>query len=150
MVEVGMNEKRLYALRGAVRCLNEAEDVTVQVAAMYDELLALNSLAEGEIVSLIFSVTPDLDALNPATALRKAGRAGELALFCTQEPVVKGSLERTIRVLIHCYLRDGSVPRHVYRNGAEILRPDRPAPLDACAEPKGPRASLTFRVFLGI
>jgi chorismate mutase len=128
MSEFAMNEKRLYALRGAVRCLNEAEDITVQVAAMYDELLEANGLTEGEIVSLFFSVTPDLDALNPATALRKAGRGGELALFCTREPVVKGSLKRTIRALIHCYLKAGSVPRHVYRNGAEILRPDRPAP----------------------
>jgi chorismate mutase len=123
-----MNEKRLYALRGAVRCLNEAEDITVQVAAMYDELLAANSLAEEDIVSLIFSVTPDLDAMNPAAALRKSGRGGELALFCTREPLVKGGIERTIRALIHCYLGKGAVPRHVYRNGAEILRPDRLAP----------------------
>jgi chorismate mutase len=123
-----MNEKRLYALRGATRCLNDAEDIAVQVAAMYDELLAANSLAEGEIVSLMFSVTPDLDALNPASALRKTGRGGDLALFCTREPVVKGSLERTVRALIHCYLKAGSVPLHVYRNGAEVLRPDRPAP----------------------
>ncbi|MDR0998632.1 MAG: chorismate mutase [Treponema sp.] len=123
-----MNEKRLYALRGATRCLNEAEDIAVQVAAMYDELLAANSLGEGEIVSLIFSVTPDLDALNPASALRKTGRGGDLALFCTGEPVVKGGLERTVRALIHCYLKEGAVPLHVYRNGAEVLRPDRPAP----------------------
>jgi chorismate mutase len=120
-----MNGKRLYALRGAVRCLNEAEDISAQVAALYDELLAANGLAEEDIVSLIFSVTPGLDAVNPAAALRKSGRGGELALFCTQEPVVKGGLDRTIRALIHCYLRKDAVPRHVYRNGAEILRPDR-------------------------
>jgi chorismate mutase len=129
----GVNEKRLYALRGATGCLNEAEDIMVQVAAMYDELLAANSLAEGEIVSLVFSVTPDLDALNPAAALRKTGRGGELALFCTQEPVVKGGLDRTIRALIHCYLKEGAVPRHVYRNGAEVLRPDRSSPPGAGA-----------------
>jgi chorismate mutase len=120
-----MSEKRLYALRGATGCLNQADDMAIQVAAMYDELLAANGLAEGDIVSLIFSVTPDLDALNPASALRKTGRGGELALFCAREPVVKGSLERTVRALIHCYLEEGAVPRHVYRNGAEILRPDR-------------------------
>jgi chorismate mutase len=101
------------------------EDITVQVAALYDELLSANSLAEGDIVSLVFSVTPDLDAQNPAAALRKSGRGGDLALFCVQEAAAKGGLERTIRVLIHCYLDAGSLPRHVYRNGAEVLRPDR-------------------------
>ncbi|MDR0450159.1 MAG: chorismate mutase [Treponema sp.] len=122
-----MDEKRLYALRGAAGCLNEAGDIGAQVTALYDELLAANGLAEEEIVSLVFSVTPDLDALNPAAALRKSGRGGELALFCTQEPVFNGSLKGIVRALIHAYLGKGAVPRHVYRNGAEILRPDRRA-----------------------
>jgi chorismate mutase len=120
-----VKEKRLYALRGATRCLNQADDIIAQVSALYDGLLTLNSLDGGDIVSLVFSVTPDLDALNPAAALRKSGRGGDLALFCVQEAGARGSLERTIRALVHCYLEEGSVPRHVYRNGAEILRPDR-------------------------
>jgi chorismate mutase len=117
--------KRLYALRGATRCLNKAEDMVLRVSALYDALLGQNNLAEGDMVSLIFSVTADLDADNPAAALRRSGRAGELALFSLQETAVLGGLERTIRVLIHCYLEEGSVPRHVYQNGAEVLRPDR-------------------------
>ncbi|MDR2247836.1 MAG: chorismate mutase [Treponema sp.] len=117
--------KRLYALRGATRCLNEAADMVLRVSALYDALLAQNNLEEGDLVSLIFSVTSDLDADNPAAALRRSGRAGELALFSLQEAAVAGGLERTIRVLIHCCLEEGSVPRHVYQNGAEVLRPDR-------------------------
>jgi len=117
--------KRLYALRGAVQCANTLEDICGQIALMYDELLSLNNLDEGEIVSVIFSVTDDLDAVNPCTALRKNGRAGQLALFSSREPDCRNSLERVIRVLIHCYLEEGSNPRHVYRNGAEVLRPDR-------------------------
>ena len=90
---------------------------------MYDELLVKNQLGEEDIVSIIFSVTKDLDAENPARALRGEGRAGEAALFVCQEADFSGSLESVIRVLIHCYL-DGE-PAHVYRNGAEVLRPDR-------------------------
>jgi chorismate mutase len=120
-----MTDKRLFALRGAARCLNEAEDISRQTAALYDELLAANNLAERDIVSLIFSATGDLDAQNPAAALRLSGRGGDLALFTLQEAAVSGGLERTVRVLIHCYLAEGAVPRHVYRNGAEVLRPDR-------------------------
>jgi chorismate mutase len=96
-----------------------------QLAALYDELLAANRLAEEDIVSLIFSVTPDLDAQNPAAALRQSGRGGELALFALREADAAGGLERTIRVLIHCYLDGDALPRHIYRNGAEVLRPDR-------------------------
>jgi chorismate mutase len=117
--------KRLYALRGATRCLNEAEDIVLRVSALYDALLGQNSLEEGDIVSLIFSVTADLDSCNPAAALRRSGRAGELALFSLQEAAVRGGLERTVRVLIHCYMEEGSAIRHVYQNGAEVLRPDR-------------------------
>ncbi|GHV90601.1 chorismate mutase [Spirochaetia bacterium] len=117
--------KRLYALRGAAQCLNEAEDISLQVSALYDELLRSNSLCEAEIVSVIFSITPDLDAKNPCAALRQAGRAPDLALFAIQEAAARGGLERTVRALIHCYLDEGSTPRHIYRNGAEVLRPDR-------------------------
>jgi chorismate mutase len=118
-------EKRLFALRGAVQCRNDAEDITRQVAALYEELLRKNGLAEEDIVSVFFSLTPDLDALNPAAALRRSGHAGETALFVLQEAVVQGGLERIVRVLIHCYLAGGNNPCHVYRNGAEVLRPDR-------------------------
>jgi len=120
-----MGDKRLFALRGATRCLNEPADIQEQVIAMYDELLAENDLGEEDMVSVIFSVTCDLDAKNPASALRQGGRAPDAALFVTQEANVRGGLERVIRVIIHCYLDASRKPVHVYRNGAEILRPDR-------------------------
>jgi chorismate mutase len=117
--------KRLFALRGAAQCKNEPEDIAEQVGRLYDELLARNNLAEPDIVSILFSVTADLDALNPAAGLRRHGRAGEASLFVLQEAAAQGGLERTVRALIHCYLDEGAVVRHVYRNGAEVLRPDR-------------------------
>ena len=117
--------KRLFALRGAAQCKNEPEDITEQVGRLYDEMLARNGLEEPDIVSIFFSVTADLDALNPATGLRRYGRAGEASLFVLQEAAAQGGLERTILALIHCYLDEGTRPGHVYRNGAEVLRPDR-------------------------
>ncbi|MCL2764914.1 MAG: chorismate mutase [Treponema sp.] len=118
--------KRLYALRGAVQCENTQDDICNQVALMYEELLHLNGLDEEGIVSVIFSVTCDIDAVNPCTVLRKrCGAANSLALFSVQEPQCKNSLERTIRIIIHCYLEEGANVKHVYRNGAEVLRPDR-------------------------
>ncbi|GHV81528.1 chorismate mutase [Spirochaetia bacterium] len=117
--------KKLCALRGACRCRNEEDDIILQIAALYDALLGQNRLKEDDIVSLLFSVTADIDALNPAAALRRSGRAGNLALFTQQEAAFKDSLDRTIRVLIHCYMEEDALLRHVYQNGAEVLRPDR-------------------------
>ncbi|MDR1411391.1 MAG: chorismate mutase [Spirochaetaceae bacterium] len=117
--------KKLRALRGAFCCPNNGEDIIRETTACYDRLLRENLLAEEDIVSLLFSVTPDIDALNPAAALRRAGRGRDLALFVQQEPVFRDSLRQVIRVLIHCYMEEGKPPRHVYQNGAEILRPDR-------------------------
>lgn len=117
--------KRLYAVRGASQCENTEGDICRQISLMYDEILRLNKLEEDDIVSAIFSVTCDLDAVNPCTALRQGGRAGELSLFSVQEPKSGNSLERTVRVIIHCYLEEGAKAQHVYRNGAQVLRPER-------------------------
>jgi chorismate mutase len=120
-----MSKKRLFALRGAAQCLNTEEDISLQTAVLYREILERNILTEDDVVSVIFSVTEDLDAKNPAAALRHSGFAGDLALFVVQEGRFRGGLERTVRVLVHCYLDEGAHPVHIYRNGAEILRPDR-------------------------
>jgi len=118
--------KRLFALRGAVQCENTEKDICEQIALMYDELLSANNLEEKDIVSVIFSVTTDLNAANPCSALRKSGRAvGDTALFSVQEPDCRGAVERIVRVIIHCYLDEGAAVRHIYLGGAEVLRPDR-------------------------
>jgi len=117
--------KKLYALRGAVQCENNASDICLQIGILYDELLSKNNLTESDIVSCIFSITSDLDAVNPASAFRrhKSLEVSDLsfALFSVQEPDTQDALERTVRILIHCYLDEGSALYHVYRNGAEKL-----------------------------
>lgn len=122
-----MEAKRPYGLRGAVFCENDAADIELRVAELYDALLNGNGLSENDIVSLTFSTTADLTALNPAAALRRSGRGGELALFSVQESAVDGGYPRVIRALAHCWAPEGCSMRHAYLNGAEILRPDRAA-----------------------
>ncbi|MDR0685000.1 MAG: chorismate mutase [Spirochaetaceae bacterium] len=117
--------KKLFALRGATRCENNEDDIVKQVSAMYDDILSLNHIKEADIVSLQFSVTADIDAVNPASALRRSGRAENLAMFAVQEAAARGGLPRAIRCILHCYMDASAAPRHVYRNGAEVLRPDR-------------------------
>jgi chorismate mutase len=119
--------KKLFALRGAVCVKNESADIADAVEELYLAILKKNNLNEAGIVSLIFSVTNDIDAKNPCQALRERGHAEELPLFAVAEAATKNALPRCIRAIIHCYMEAETKPCHVYMRGAEVLRPDRQA-----------------------
>lgn len=119
--------RRLYGIRGAVCCGNTASEIQSAVADMCARLFSANKLTSDDFVSLHFTMTGDLDALNPAAALRRS-ECGDVvktaALFCSAEAPVQGGLPRTIRLLITAYMEEGSIPVHSYTGGAEVLRPD--------------------------
>ena len=114
--------KKLRALRGSVCCEDNEDSISSAVVNLYNRILMENSLSEKDIVSIQFTVTSDIKALNPASALRKNGFAKNTALFCALEPCMEGSLPKTIRILIYYYSRNK--PSHIYMGGAEVLRPD--------------------------
>ena len=119
--------RRLYGIRGAVCCGNAAEEIQSAVSEMCSRLFRGNGLQGDDLVSLHFTMTGDLDALNPAAALRRSDCGDlvkEAALFCSAEAFVKGGLPRTIRLLVTAYMEEGSKPVHIYTGGAEVLRPD--------------------------
>lgn len=119
--------RRLYGIRGAVCCENTAEEIQSAVSEMCSRLFSENGLQGDDFVSLHFTMTSDLDALNPAAALRRSDCGDlvkEAALFCSAEAFVRGGLPRTIRLLVTAYMEEGSKPIHIYTGGAEVLRPD--------------------------
>jgi len=117
---------RLYALRGAT---SVDADTSAAIAARTAELLAAlierNSVIVEDIVSVIFSATPDLRADFPAVAARSIGLS-HTPLLCCQEIPVKDAIPRCIRVLMHVYLPRGADVRHVYLHEARQLRLDLP------------------------
>jgi chorismate mutase len=113
---------RLYGVRGAVCCENTIESLSLNVPELYTQLLKQNNIGQDDIVSILFSVTDDLTALNPATALRNAGLAPDLPLFACAEPFIEGYLPHVIRILVTYY--GNKKPSPLYINGAERLRPD--------------------------
>lgn len=117
-----IKDTRLYGIRGAVCAEDTREDIVKKVKDLYETILAENALAEENIVSAQFSVTPDLTAINPASALRISGLAQSCPLFCCAEPVVDNAVPFVIRVLITAYLN--SKPVSVYLHGAQNLRKD--------------------------
>jgi chorismate mutase len=115
---------RLIALRGAnTVAANEPEPILAATEELMHELLARNALQPEDLVSCIFTLTPDLDAEFPAVAARRMGLS-RVPLLCAREIPVPGSMPAVIRVLIHCYAPEGAEPQHVYLGEARALRLD--------------------------
>jgi chorismate mutase len=115
---------RCRGIRGATAV---AENTRAAILAATAELLALivarNDLDVEDIASVVFTVTPDLDAEYPARAARELGW-DDVALLCAQEIPVPGSLPRCIRVLLHANTTKAQRQmRHVYLGAAASLRP---------------------------
>lgn len=122
-----MSLNRLYCIRGAVCAQNTKDDIIDSVGSMCGTLFNKNNIQEKDIVSIQFTITPDLDELNPATALRHCDvgiKVNKVPLFCSQEPVVKNMLKKVIRVMVTVYLPENTLVEHIYLKGAEVLRPD--------------------------
>ncbi len=119
--------KRLFAIRGATGAENNAESIRKNVCEMCLSLFKKNKLTQNDFVSIQFTITDDLDAMNPAAALRKGQSdfdVSSIPLFCSQEPKIKGSPEKMIRIMITVYMDEKATPAPVYINGGEKLRPD--------------------------
>jgi len=112
----------MIAIRGAVQI---DHDTPGEIAAAVEELCTAlteqNTLAPADIVSAIFTLTPDLRSAFPALAARRWGWA-EVPMMCAQELDVPGALPRVCRVMLH--VNAAGPPHHVYLRGAKVLRPD--------------------------
>ena len=117
-----MPEMRVVALRGANEVTeNTAEAILSATDKLMREILSRNALGADDLVSCIFTLTPDLDAQFPAAAARAMGLSS-VPLLCAREIPVPGALPNIIRVLIHAYMDRPA--EHVYLGEAAKLRLD--------------------------
>lgn len=97
-----------------------------RVSELLSEMLERNGVVHQDLVSILFSATPDLHSSFPALAARRMG-LGDVPLMCTQELDIDGATPRCIRVMVHLYsTRPRDEMRHVYLEGARGLRDDLP------------------------
>ena len=102
---------------------NDREEILAATTELLELLISHNDLRPEDVASVIFTVTDDLDAEFPALAARFLGWT-EVALICTREIPVPGSLERCIRILLHVNTtRSAAEIQHVYIRKAINLRP---------------------------
>lgn len=115
------------AIRGAIQVdADERETILAGASELVREVLARNSVAPDDLVSILFTATPDLTAEFPAYAARLLGLT-DVPLLCAAEIAVAGAMPRVLRLLAHV---DTDLPRaeirHVYLRGAAALRTDLP------------------------
>ncbi len=105
---------------------DEPGPIAAATAELLEQMMERNDVEPSDIVSLVFTATPDLVAAFPAVAARQLGLA-DVPLLCAQEIPVPGAVPRCIRVLMHLYTsRDYASLRHVYLGEAKSLRADLP------------------------
>jgi monofunctional chorismate mutase len=117
--------RRTHAIRGATTVEeDDPREIADATRELLETIVERNHLHVDEIVSVFFTMTPDLETLFPALAAREMGWVG-IPLMCASEIPVIGSMPRCLRAMIHVELR---APRHldthVYLRNAAALRPD--------------------------
>jgi len=119
--------RRVRAIRGAIQVDADTRDVVLEGSAeLVRAVLARNSLTPDDIISILFTATPDLTSEFPAYAARLLGLT-DVPLMCATEIAVPGAMPRVLRLLAHVETELARADvRHVYLRGAAALRSDVP------------------------
>ena len=117
----------MRAIRGATQVDADDRDAIIEATAeLVRAVLDRNAISAADLVSVIFTATPDLTAEFPAYAARAIG-VTDVPLLCATEIDVPGAMPRVIRLLAHVEsTRPREEIRHVYLRGAQALRTDLP------------------------
>ncbi len=115
----------LRAVRGAISVDRDERELVLEAsAALVREVLDRNGIDPDDLVSIVFTATPDLTSEFPAYAARQMGLV-DVPLLCAREIDVPGAMPRVLRLLAHVETdRPRSEIRHVYLRGAAALRTD--------------------------
>ena len=122
-----MSPVAVRALRGATQVdANDRDLILDAIAELIHAVLERNGLTSEDLVSIVFTATPDLDAEFPAYAARLAG-ISDVPMLSATEIGVPGAMPRVLRLLAHVETdRSRHDLHHVYLRGAAALRSDLP------------------------
>lgn len=114
-----MNSKyKIVGIRGATSLTDDHPmKLTENVLELWSEIMDKNDISR--IISVIFSVTPDIKSLNPATILREKLDLNNVPFMSLEEASFNDSRKKIIRVLIIC---ESSTQNFVYLHEAKNLR----------------------------
>lgn len=121
--------RAVRAVRGATTVdYDDPSLIYEAIRELLGALASLNDIGADDVVSAIFTATPDLRSAFPAAAAREFGWC-DVPMLCATEIDVTGAQPRCLRVLLHVE-RTGAQPRLLpaYLRAAASLRPDLTAP----------------------
>ena len=115
----------IRAIRGAIQLdTDEREHLLRSTAELISKTLHANGIDSSQLISILFTATPDITCEFPALAARELG-LGDIPLMCFVEMDVQHAMPRVIRLMIHAEINKarGEI-QHVYLRGATALRLD--------------------------
>lgn len=115
------------AVRGATQVdQDDRQEILDATTELLAAVLDKNALTHDDLISVVFTATPDLTSEFPAYAARQMGIV-DVPLLCAGEIAVPGAMPRVLRLLAHVNTeRSRQDVRHVYLRGAAQLRTDLP------------------------
>lgn len=109
---------KIVGIRGATSLTKDHPiELTEKVLELWNKIIENNDIMH--IISVIFSVTPDIKSLNPATILREKLDLNNIPFMCLQEASFENSASRIIRILIIC---ESKTQNFVYLHETKELR----------------------------
>ena len=113
------------AIRGATQVsADDRDEVLAATRELVTEVMERNTLTSADLISILFTATPDLVSEFPALAARELG-LGDVPLMCATEIAVPHALPRVLRLMAHVETaRERADVQHVYLRGAVALRRD--------------------------
>ena len=120
-----MTNLLVRAVRGATTVSqDDPEEIALATRELLTAIIDANKIDLDDLISVMFTTSPDLTAAFPAAAARGIG-FHTVPLMCASEIAVPGAKKLCIRVMLHVYSslsRDDI--RHMYLRDAQNLRDD--------------------------
>ncbi|HEY9886629.1 MAG TPA: chorismate mutase [Vampirovibrionales bacterium] len=117
--------KRPKAIRAATTIKQDkAEEIRLATKELISAVMKENDLQSNDVFSILFSLTPDIKSLNPATAVREELNFTDISMLCAQEAFIENGLPFCIRAMFHVYVNENKQVQHIYKNEAKVLRAD--------------------------
>ncbi len=116
----------MRGIRGAITVKENSKKAIYDAAQrLMEEIIKKNEIYAEDIGVIIFSMTEDLTAAFPTAGIREIPGFDVVPLFDVRQLAIENSLKKCIRVLLLVDTNKSQRDiRHVYLDGAKILRPD--------------------------
>jgi chorismate mutase len=113
-------------IRGATTVTqNDEKEILAVTRELVDEVCRANAVHPEQVTCMWITVTHDINATFPASAVRANDGWNNVAILCAQEIPVPGALPLCIRLMVLVNTqRTQAEMVHVYLRGAVVLRPD--------------------------